>query len=110
MEEDNKFPINRIVAFAGPYIAVLSGALADWLLVHMHLFSIFHTTHTVLANAITQVTVFAITALLVWAGHQKWLTGWQSWERAVAREMPNGHDVVEQVSKHNPKRMPEARR
>jgi hypothetical protein len=73
------FPLNRIVAFCGPYIAVLSGAAADWLLVHVHFLSLFHTTHTTVAGAITQVVVFGVTALLTWLGHQKWLDGYQAW-------------------------------
>lgn len=73
-------PVNRIVAFLGPYIAIISGALADWLLVHLHVLALFHTTHTQVAGAITQLVVFALTAILVWAGQQKWLSGWQSFE------------------------------
>lgn len=69
-------PLNRIVAFAGPYIAIASGAVADWLLVHVHLLALFHTTHTAIASWLTQATVFGLTALLVWLGQQKWLTGW----------------------------------
>lgn len=68
-------PFNRIIAFGGPYIAVASGAVADWLLVHVHLLSLFHTTSTTVAGAITQGTVFGLTAILTWLGHQKWLTG-----------------------------------
>lgn len=72
-------PLNRVVAFGGPYIAIASGAVADWLLVHVHFLALFHTTHTQLASAVTQVAVFATTAVLVWLGHQKWLEGWQVW-------------------------------
>jgi hypothetical protein len=73
------FSLNRIVAFGGPYIAVASGAVADWLLVHVHFLSLFHTTRTTLAGAITQVVVFGVTATLTWLGHQKWLEGYQAW-------------------------------
>ena len=51
-------PINRVVAFAGPYLAILSGAIADWLIVHVHLLSLFHTTSTTVSGAITQLGVF----------------------------------------------------
>lgn len=83
-----KIPINRVVAFAGPYIAILSGAVADWLLVHVHLLSLFHTSKTAVAGMITQTVVFGLTALLVWLGQHKWLTGWQKWayETAAAIE------------------------
>jgi hypothetical protein len=86
----SKFPLNRVIAFAGPYIAILSGALADWLLVHVHLLELFHTTKTQVAGAITQLTVFGLTALLTWLGQQKWLTGWQQFEGQVAGEEANG--------------------
>jgi len=73
-------PINRVVAFAGPYISILSGAVADWLLVHVHLLSDFHTTKGTIVNLVTQGLVFGLTAILTWLGHQKWLTGWQAAE------------------------------
>ncbi len=79
-------PLNRIVAFLGPYIAVGSGALAAWLLAHLHVFSLFHLTHDQVATAITQLVVFGITAGLTWLGHQKWLNGHQiELAAAVAR-------------------------
>ena len=83
----SKVPINRVVAFAGPYIAILSGALADWLIVHVHLLSLFHTTSTQVAGAITQIAVFGLTAILVWLGQQKWLTGWQHFEAQIVKEV-----------------------
>lgn len=73
------FPLNRVVAFLGPYVAVASGAVADWLLVHVHFLALFHTTHNQIASAISQVLVFGITTLVVWLGHQKWLEGYQVW-------------------------------
>lgn len=82
----SKFPLNRIVAFLGPYVAIGSGVIADWLIVHVHLLELFHTTATQVAGAITQLTVFGLTALLTWLGQQKWLSGWQNWE-AKAKEI-----------------------
>ena len=83
-------PINRVVAFAGPYVAILSGAIADWLIVHVHLLSLFHTTSTTVAGAITQLGVFGLTSILVWLGHHKWLTGWQQFQAAVAGPAASG--------------------
>jgi hypothetical protein len=99
---DNEFPINRIVAFAGPYVAIVSGALADWLIVHVHILGLFHTSQTAISGAVTQIIVFGITALLVWAGHQKWLSGWQSWERTVAGAMANGPNFPPPVGEYDP--------
>lgn len=77
-----KIPINRVVAFAGPYVAVLSGALADWLFKKIHFLGTFHTQGEV-ANYISQVAIFGITTLVVWLGQQKWLTGWISYSRGL---------------------------
>lgn len=82
------FPLNKIVAFVGPYVAVLAGAVADWLLVHVHLLGLFHTTHNQIASAITQVVVFGLTAALVWLGHQKWLEGYQKWAYPIVHAAP----------------------
>jgi hypothetical protein len=79
------FPLNRLVAFLGPYISILAGVLADWLLVHVHLLSLFHTTDTEVANAITQLIVFTLVTLVTWAGQHKWLEGWQNWEAALLK-------------------------
>jgi hypothetical protein len=73
--DESRLPFNRIVAFAGPYISVASGALASWLLVHVHLLGLFHVPPRGLATGIAQGAVFLLTALLTWAGHAKWLTG-----------------------------------
>lgn len=83
-------PINRVVAFLGPYLAIASGAVADWLVVHVHLLALFHTTNTQVAGAITQLGVFGLTAILVWLGHHKWLTGWQQFQAAVASPATSG--------------------
>jgi hypothetical protein len=80
-------PLNRIVAFLGPYIAVASGVIANWLVVHLHLLATFHINGSTVAGVISQVAVFGITALVVWLGHQKWLDGWIKWETATATAM-----------------------
>jgi hypothetical protein len=79
------FPLNRLVAFLGPYLAIASGTVATWLLVHVHALATFHVNHDHLASALAQVAVFAISTLVVWAGHHKWLSGWQQWESRIAR-------------------------
>jgi hypothetical protein len=80
----SKLPINRIVAFAGPYIAILSGAVVDWLFVHLHFLTNWHTNASSITKWLTQALVFGLTSLLVWLGQQKWLQGWIAWEsRAI---------------------------
>ena len=65
-------PIDRIVAFLTPYIAVLSGAVADWLFVHIHFLGDFRDRNQVVMG-ITQFVVWGLTAVLVWAGSSNWL-------------------------------------
>jgi hypothetical protein len=77
MYDESRFPLNRIIAFFGPYISIVAGALASWLLVHVHVLGLFHLQHDGLSTAIAQGTVFLLTALLSWAGSSKWLTGHQ---------------------------------
>lgn len=85
------FTPNRFVAFFGPYIAVASGVLADWLLVHVHVLALFHVTSTSLSAALAQIAVFGVTTAVVWLGHQKWLDGWIAWAygpgKTVARDI-----------------------
>jgi len=79
-DESVGFPLNKVVAFAGPYIAVASGAIADWLLVHVHLLATFHLGHDSTANAIAQLLIFGVVTLITYAGHHHWLKGWQKFE------------------------------
>ena len=60
--------LNRLVAFLGPYIATLSGIVATWLTVHVHLLATFHVGTDDTAKAIAQIVVFAITTAVVYAG------------------------------------------
>lgn len=83
--DSGKFPLNRLVAFLGPYVAIGSGVVADWLLVHVHLLATFHVNHDRLASALAQVAVFAVVTLVTWAGHHKWLSGNQQWESLAMR-------------------------
>jgi hypothetical protein len=68
-------PLNRIVAFLGPYISVASGVAASWLLVNVHLLGLFHVQHDGLASAIAQGAVLLLVSGLTWLGQSKWLTG-----------------------------------
>jgi hypothetical protein len=53
-------PLNRVVAFLGPYISVASGVAASWLLVNVHLLGLFHVQHDGLASAIAQGAVLLL--------------------------------------------------
>jgi hypothetical protein len=76
----SSFPFNRVVAFLGPYIALLSGAIVDGLFVHLHFLANWHTSASAITNWLTQALIFALTSVLVYLGQHKWLDGWQKWE------------------------------
>jgi hypothetical protein len=68
-------PTNRIVAFLGPYIAVVSGAAAAWLIAKVNVLSIPGLDQANLATWVAGSLTAIITAGLAWLGHSKWLTG-----------------------------------
>ena len=76
-------PLNRIVAFGGPYISVLAGSVATWLLTNVQVLGLFDLSKDQVAEAVTQLVIFSLTAGLTWLGQRKWLQGWQAYEQDV---------------------------
>jgi pyruvate/2-oxoglutarate dehydrogenase complex dihydrolipoamide acyltransferase (E2) component len=74
------FPLNRVVAFLGPYLALASGVAAAWLGRHFPGLKLNVDSTT---TAITQAAEFIVGAGITWALHHKYLDGWQRWEAAV---------------------------
>lgn len=74
------FPLNRIVAFLGPQIAIVAGFVATWLVEHLEF---LHLDATGTTGAVINVITFVLTAALTWAGQHKWLDGWQKYEAVV---------------------------
>lgn len=71
-----KIPLNRIVAFAGPYIAVVSGGAATWLVAHVDVLALPGVgSRDHLATLIAGGIAGGFTAGLTWLGHSKWLKG-----------------------------------
>jgi hypothetical protein len=68
-------PANRIVAFAGPYIAVVAGGVASWLVAKVNLAGLPGLDEDNLKTALTGGFTWLLVAGLAWAGHSKWLTG-----------------------------------
>lgn len=81
--------LNRLVAFAGPYIAIVSGILATWLTNKVHILATFHVAGNDIANAVAQALVFGLSALVVWLGQQKWLEGFQRWAYQTYTDIAN---------------------
>ena len=72
---------NRLVTFAGPYLAIASGALASWL---VHNLPGLHLQQQGTAAELSSAAVFLGGTFVTWALQQKWLDGWQKWEHAAA--------------------------
>jgi hypothetical protein len=68
-------PLNRVVAFAGPYVSIASGIAATWLTVHVHVLTVFHLTQSSIAGELTQAAIFGISTGVTWLGHSAWLKG-----------------------------------
>jgi hypothetical protein len=79
--KSSPFPVNRVVAFMGPFVAILAGACATWLGQH---FPGLHLNTSKVAGQITQAIEFAIGAGITFALQHKWLAGWQQWEALTA--------------------------
>ncbi len=72
---------NRLVAFVGPYLAIAAGFISTWLFTNVQIFGSLGIGHDAVANALVKFGVFAVSAGVVWLGHQKWLSGWIAWEQ-----------------------------
>lgn len=70
-------PVNRIVAFAGPYISLASGAIASWLVVNLQVLGSLNLGQDKLAHGIAYGATAGLGAILPHLGMQKWLEGHQ---------------------------------
>lgn len=68
-------PLNRIVAFLGPYISAIAGVAAAWLVAKVNIVGLpgldEHNVATLLSFLLTQGVVTVVT----WLGQQQWLKG-----------------------------------
>jgi hypothetical protein len=70
-----QIPLNRVVAFAGPYFSLIAGAIVAWLAARVNIAGIPGLDQQNLQTAIAGGLAFLLTSGLTWAGQQKWLTG-----------------------------------
>lgn len=70
-----RIPMNRVVAFAGPYISAAAGLVAAWLVAKVNVTGLpgldENNLRTTIAFLLTQGVVTGVT----WLGHQAWLKG-----------------------------------
>lgn len=83
-------PANRIVAFAGPYISLASGAIATLLMLKVHLIGAIGLQQNDIAKGIAYVGTAALGAGLPHLGMQKWLDGHQAY-------FENAFDLIKTV-------------
>jgi hypothetical protein len=68
-------PLNRIVAFAGPYLSVVAGGIASWLVAKVNVVGLPALDENNLKTSIAGGLAWLLVAGLTWAGHSKWLAG-----------------------------------
>ncbi|MEA2371782.1 MAG: hypothetical protein QOH12_2176 [Solirubrobacteraceae bacterium] len=68
-------PLNRIIAFGGPYISVVAGAIAAWLVAKLDVLGIRGLGENDLAQQLAGALTFLVTSGLSWIGHSRWLDG-----------------------------------
>lgn len=74
------FPINRVVLMAAPFTTLIAGKIGLWLFANVGLFSAVNIGSEKISKALVQIFAFVIPAILTWAVHNKFITGWQLWE------------------------------
>jgi hypothetical protein len=78
-------PLNRIIALLGPWLTVAEGAIATWIVTHLHFLSLLHVGHDDVLKVITQLVVFLATIAVSAVLKLKWLKGHQDWADAITR-------------------------
>lgn len=79
-EDAPVFPLNRVVAFLGPYISLLAGFISTWLITNVSLFNTLNVSNDDVLKTVTELVVFAVVSGLTWLGQRKWLNGHIRWE------------------------------
>jgi hypothetical protein len=78
-------PLNRVVAFAGPYFSAAAGGIASWLVAKVNIAGLPGLDQNNVKTAIAGGFTWLLVAGLTWAGHSKWLTGHHIQMEADAR-------------------------
>jgi hypothetical protein len=78
-------PLNRVVAFVGPYTSAIAGGIASWLVARVNIAGLPGLDQNNLKTGIAGGLTWLLVAGLTWAGHSKWLTGHQIAMEADAR-------------------------
>ena len=69
------FPLNRVIAFAGPYISIAGGGVATWIVAKLNLIGVAGLDQADLAQQVAGALTFTLTAGLSWLGQAQWLKG-----------------------------------
>ena len=78
-------PLNRVVAFVGPYVSAIAGGIASWMVARVNIAGLPGLDQNNLKTGIAGALTWLLVSGLTWAGHSKWLTGHQIAMEADAR-------------------------
>ena len=78
-------PLNRVVAFVGPYVSAIAGGIASWMVARVNVAGLPGLDQNNLKTGIAGALTWLLVSGLTWAGHSKWLTGHQIAMEADAR-------------------------
>jgi hypothetical protein len=70
-----KIPLNRVVAFAGPYVSLIAGGVAAWLVAKANVLGVPGLDQANTATWIAGALTLALTAVLSQVGQSSWLKG-----------------------------------
>lgn len=68
-------PLNRVVAFVGPYISLAAGGAAAWVVAKANLLGVPGLDQANVATYLTGAGTWALTSGLSALGHSQWLKG-----------------------------------
>src|ERR1044072_8372976 len=68
-------PLNRLVAFAGPYVSIVAATIATWLVAKLNALGIPGIDGDELAQQVGAALTFTLVSALTWLGQSQWLNG-----------------------------------
>jgi hypothetical protein len=75
-----KSRITFIIKFISPYVSILAGALASWILVNLKFLGAFHVNHNQVAQIIASVIIFVMTSALTYlSSHTQVIPALERW-------------------------------
>jgi hypothetical protein len=90
---DTGFPLGRLVALLGPYVSLLAGSIATWLVAKVDVLGIPGLNQANLATGVAAAITFVLVTAITYASHHKWLDGNSKWETALLDAWARAHEA-----------------